>query len=55
MKRVHVLFLVSFVSIVGTQRWARAQDLDEVTRLLQQYVAIDTSNPQATRARPRIS
>jgi acetylornithine deacetylase/succinyl-diaminopimelate desuccinylase-like protein len=26
-------------------RWTRAQDLEETTRLLQQYVAIDTSNP----------
>jgi acetylornithine deacetylase/succinyl-diaminopimelate desuccinylase-like protein len=27
------------------QRWASAQGLDEVTRLLSEYVAIDTSNP----------
>jgi len=27
------------------QRWASAQELDEVTRLLREYVAIDTSNP----------
>ena len=31
--------------MVVNQRWMQAQSLDEVTRLLQQYVAIDTSNP----------
>ena len=31
--------------MVVNQRWTEAQTLDEVTRLLQQYVAIDTSNP----------
>jgi acetylornithine deacetylase/succinyl-diaminopimelate desuccinylase-like protein len=41
----YVLSLVSLMSLVFTQRPARAQELDEVTRLLQQYVAIDTSNP----------
>src|SRR5215211_6520673 len=44
----HVLFfvsLVSFVSFVFDQRSATAQEQDEITRLLQQYVAIDTSNP----------
>jgi acetylornithine deacetylase/succinyl-diaminopimelate desuccinylase-like protein len=41
----YVFFFVSFVSFVFIGRPARAQDLDEVTRLLQQYVAIDTSNP----------
>jgi len=40
-----VLSFVSFVSFVLLYRPARAQELDEVTRLLQQYVAIDTSNP----------
>jgi acetylornithine deacetylase/succinyl-diaminopimelate desuccinylase-like protein len=39
------LLLVSVVALVLMQRWTRAQELDEVTRLLQQYVAIDTSNP----------
>jgi acetylornithine deacetylase/succinyl-diaminopimelate desuccinylase-like protein len=33
------------VSIVVTQRWIRAQPSDEATRLLREYVAIDTSNP----------
>src|SRR5215471_9268682 len=42
---LYVLFLVSVVSFVLAQRWTAAQELDEVTRLLQQYVAIDTSNP----------
>jgi acetylornithine deacetylase/succinyl-diaminopimelate desuccinylase-like protein len=37
--------LVSLVSIVLMQRSTRAQSLDEITGLLQQYVAIDTSNP----------
>ena len=42
---MYMLALVSFVSIVLMQRSTRAQSLDEITRLLQQYVAIDTSNP----------
>jgi acetylornithine deacetylase/succinyl-diaminopimelate desuccinylase-like protein len=37
--------LLFFVSFVFTQPPARAQAQDEATRLLQQYVAIDTSNP----------
>lgn len=41
----YVFLLVSFVSVVVNQQWTRAQSLDEVTRLLQQYVAIDTANP----------
>ena len=39
------LALVSLVSLVLNPRWTSAQELDETTRLLQQYVAIDTSNP----------
>jgi acetylornithine deacetylase/succinyl-diaminopimelate desuccinylase-like protein len=31
--------------LVLTQSPARAQEQEEITRLLQQYVAIDTSNP----------
>ena len=31
--------------MVLNQRWTRAQTLNEVTTLLEQYVAIDTSNP----------
>ncbi len=41
----YAFFLVSFVSFVLMHRPAHAQELDEITRLLQQYVAIDTSNP----------
>ena len=44
----YAFFLVSFVSFVSfvlMHRPAHAQELDEITRLLQQYVAIDTSNP----------
>ena len=37
--------LVSLVALVASQRSVRAQTQDEATRLLQQYVAIDTSNP----------
>lgn len=37
--------LVSLVSVVSSQRAVRAQTQDEARRLLQQYVAIDTSNP----------
>jgi acetylornithine deacetylase/succinyl-diaminopimelate desuccinylase-like protein len=43
-----VIFFVSFVSFVSfvfTQRSIRAQTPDEITRLLQEYVRIDTSNP----------
>src|SRR4051812_12029289 len=39
------VFSVSIVSFVFAQRSIQAQSLDEVTQLLQQYVAIDTSNP----------
>ena len=42
---MYFLVFVSVVSFVSTQRPARAQAQDEATRLLQQYVAIDTSNP----------
>ena len=41
----YVFFLVSFVSLVLTQSSTSAQEQEEITRLLQQYVAIDTSNP----------
>jgi acetylornithine deacetylase/succinyl-diaminopimelate desuccinylase-like protein len=40
-----LLTFVFFVSFVFHQRPASAQAQDEATRLLQQYVAIDTSNP----------
>ena len=43
------MFFVSLVSFVLTQRWAQAQtpeaSQEEITRLLTQYVRIDTSNP----------
>jgi len=42
---VVVIFFVSFVSFVFAQRSMRAQTVDEATRLLQDYVRIDTSNP----------
>ena len=42
---VFFVFLVSFVSFVLFQSPTRAQEQEEITRLLQQYVAIDTSNP----------
>ena len=42
---MYFLAFVSFVSFASTQRAVRAQGQDEATRLLQQYVAIDTSNP----------
>ena len=42
---VVVIFFVSFVSFVFAQRSMRAQTVDEATRLLQEYVRIDTSNP----------
>src|SRR2546427_5583118 len=42
---VVAIFFVSFVSFVFTQRWIGAQAPDEITRLLQEYVRIDTSNP----------
>ena len=45
MKRGPVLFLVSLLFLLFLQRSANAQEQDEITRLLQQYVAIDTSNP----------
>ena len=37
--------VICLLLMVVNQRWMQAQSLDEVTRLLQQYVAIDTSNP----------
>ena len=40
-----ILVLVSLVSIVLSQRGTGAQAQDEITRLLSEYVAIDTSNP----------
>src|SRR3989454_5882364 len=42
---VVVIFFVSFVSFVFAQRSMRTQTVDEATRLLQEYVRIDTSNP----------
>ena len=42
---VVVICFVSFVSFVFAQRWTQAQTPDEITRLLQEYVRIDTSNP----------
>jgi acetylornithine deacetylase/succinyl-diaminopimelate desuccinylase-like protein len=44
-KFLSLLTFVSCVSLLSPQRWASAQAPDEPTRLLQQYVAIDTSNP----------
>src|SRR6185503_10620104 len=47
-KQLYMFFfmpLVSFVSLVFPQCRASAQAPDEVTRLLQEYVRIDTSNP----------
>jgi acetylornithine deacetylase/succinyl-diaminopimelate desuccinylase-like protein len=44
-KRTCILFFVSLVSFVLMPLWTSAQELDEVTRLLSEYVAIDTSNP----------
>ena len=44
-KFLYFSFFVSFVSIVVTQRWTLAQAPDEATRLLSEYVRIDTSNP----------
>src|SRR6266446_3251401 len=44
-KHLYVFFLVSFVSFVSSQRRTEAQAQDEITRLLSDYVAIDTSNP----------
>jgi len=41
----YLFFSVSLVSFVLMRRPAGAQELDEVTRLLSEYVAIDTSNP----------
>jgi acetylornithine deacetylase/succinyl-diaminopimelate desuccinylase-like protein len=43
--RTSILFVVSVVSLVFAQRRTSAQAQDEITRLLAQYVAIDTSNP----------
>src|SRR5258705_7070166 len=44
-KKLYMFFFVSFVSLVFPQRWSSAQAPDEATRLLQEYVRIDTSNP----------
>ena len=44
-KYPYVLIFVSFVSFVSIQRAIRAQPPDEITRLLTEYVKIDTSNP----------
>ena len=46
MKRANLLVLVvSFLNVVLFISFMSAQNRDEATRLLQQYVAIDTSNP----------
>src|SRR5579872_7407975 len=42
---LYFFLFVSFVSIVVNERWTVAQQQDEATRLLQEYVRIDTSNP----------
>ena len=39
------LMLVFFASVAVLQRWPLAQTPDEITRLLQAYVRLDTSNP----------
>jgi acetylornithine deacetylase/succinyl-diaminopimelate desuccinylase-like protein len=39
------LAFLSFVSFVFTERWIQAQPPDELTRLLREYVRLDTSNP----------
>src|SRR4030095_9828766 len=47
-KRLYIFFFVSFVhfvSFVFFAGTASAQSTDEATRLLQEYVRIDTSNP----------
>src|SRR5580765_7656056 len=44
-KSIYVLTLVSLVSFVLHARSTQAQPPDEITRLLSEYVAIDTSNP----------
>src|SRR5580765_3546255 len=44
-KSIDVLTFVSLVSFVLNARSTQAQPPDEITRLLTQYVAIDTSNP----------
>jgi acetylornithine deacetylase/succinyl-diaminopimelate desuccinylase-like protein len=44
-RSLRVWSLASIVSIVVSQGWMRAQAQDESTRLLREYVAIDTSNP----------
>ena len=41
----YILIFVSLVSFVSIQRVIRAQPPDEITRLLTEYVKIDTSNP----------
>jgi acetylornithine deacetylase/succinyl-diaminopimelate desuccinylase-like protein len=41
----YVLIFVSVVSLVLMPRRIEAQEQEEITRLLQQYIAIDTSNP----------
>jgi acetylornithine deacetylase/succinyl-diaminopimelate desuccinylase-like protein len=42
---VLALAFVSVTSVVSTQRSLESQSLDEATRMLQEYVRIDTSNP----------
>ena len=45
LRRLLLFSSVSFVAFVLMPRWTGAQEQEEITRLLQQYVAIDTSNP----------
>src|SRR5215208_3893465 len=45
MYRLFFIAFVSFVSFVLNGRSVTAQEQDEATRLLQEYVRIDTSNP----------
>jgi acetylornithine deacetylase/succinyl-diaminopimelate desuccinylase-like protein len=42
---LYFISFLSFVTFVSFVRGAAAQDADEATRLLREYVAIDTSNP----------
>src|SRR6267142_271082 len=44
-KNLYMFLLVPLLSLAFAQRWSSAQAPDEATRLLQEYVRIDTSNP----------
>src|SRR5947209_9208247 len=46
-----LLLFVSLLAVVAMQPRTRAQTVDEATALLQQYVAIDTSNPPGNTAK----